>query len=128
MGVCCAEFSTQPPQGAVFGINSRLSNVGDEPETEPFYECREHPTVQEACFLNSNNWMIPINISELSGLQCRNLPRGISVLGAVYRLGGFSVHSPGHYSGVISGMVESCTTMVLEQRKNKDYKVLKQKI
>lgn len=102
MGACCAEFTTKPPHGAIYGINNRLVNVeGEEPETEFYYECREHPMVQEAYFLNSNNWMIPINTSELSGLQCRNLPQGISVFGAVYRLGGFSVHVPGHYSGVI---------------------------
>ena len=101
LGVCCAEFSQQPPCGSVYGINSRLSNEEDELVTESYYECREYPKVQEAYFLHSNHWMIPINISELSGLQCTKLPKGISVFGNIYRLGGYSVHTPGHYCGVI---------------------------
>ena len=78
LGVCFAEFSQQPPCESIYGINSRLSNE-DELVTESYYECREYPKVQEAYFLHSSHWMIPINISELSGLHCTKLPKGISV-------------------------------------------------
>ena len=66
-----------------------------------YYECRGAPLVVEASFINSNPWMIPINVANLSASSLVYLPKVIVVYGKEYQLGGFSMYSTGHYTAVI---------------------------
>lgn len=63
--------------------------------------------------------MIPFNISCLSGLECTKLPRSIVVSNEVHTLGGYFLHSTGHYTAVIQ---RKCITMDWDQQEKKTAK------
>lgn len=45
-------------------------------------------------------WMIPFNVSQISGTALLDLPMEITVYNKTYKLGGFSVHAAEHYTAV----------------------------
>lgn len=97
-GYCGAQFHADPPKESLHALNDRLYVDGSR---EMFYECRGAPTILQTSFMNTNPWVIPINISSIPGHATQSLPRNINVYGFNYKLAGYSLHASGHYTAII---------------------------
>ena len=96
IGYCGSEFKNDlPPSDCPHGLNNHIViDEFNEETQQTYYECRGAPLVVEASFINSNPWMIPINVANLSASSLVYLPKVIVVYGKEYQLGGFSMYRP----------------------------------
>ena len=89
-----------PPPQSEHALNDSLDVDGEKRIF--FYECRGMPEVMHASFLSSKPWCIAFNIAPLSHFEIRQLPQKICLYGLVFILAGYSLHTPGHFTSVLS--------------------------
>lgn len=73
----------------------------EDEHRETYYECRGQTKVVKSSFIYDKPWIIPLGIAKIPVTRLTKLPREIAINGQKYTLGEFSLHSPGHFTGVI---------------------------